>query len=120
MDIGGITPYIPAQDNTSKLSVKMESAYTEKDDKKLKETCQEFESLFVSMMMKEMRKTVPDGGLLSSSFATDTYQDMFDEEISKAASKGNGIGIADAMYRQISAKLKNTYKVTDDVNIVEE
>lgn len=120
MDIGGITPYIPVQNNTSKLSVKMESAYTEKDDKKLRETCQEFESLFVSMMMKEMRKTVPDGGLLSSSFATDTYQDMFDEEISKSASKGNGIGIADAMYRQISAKLKNSYKVTDDVNIVEE
>ena len=120
MEIGNITPYIPTQDNTSKLSVKMESAYTEKDDKKLKETCQEFESLFVSMMMKEMRKTVPDGGLLSSSFATDTYQDMFDEEISKAASRGNGIGIADAMYRQISTKLKNTYKVTDNVNIVEE
>ena len=119
MEISNITPYIPSQDNTSKLSNKLESAYTEKDDKKLKETCKEFESLFISMMMKEMRKTVPESELLSSSFATDTYQEMFDEEISKSASKGNGIGIADAMYRQISAKLKNTYKVKDNENNIE-
>ena len=66
-----------------------------------------------------MRKTVPESELLSSSFATDTYQEMFDEEISKSASKGNGIGIADAMYRQISAKLKNTYKVKDNENNIE-
>ncbi len=120
MEIGNITPYIPTQDNTSKLSGKLTSAYTDKDDAKLKETCQEFESLFINMMMKEMRKTVPESELLSSSFATDTYQEMFDEEISKAASKGNGIGIADAMYRQISAKLKNTYKVADGETKVEE
>ena len=120
MEIGNITPYIPTQDNTSKLSGKLTSAYTDKDDAKLKETCQEFESLLIKMMMKEMRKTVPESELLSSSFATDTYQEMFDEEISKAASKGNGIGIADAMYRQISAKLKNTYKVADEETKVEE
>ena len=72
------------------------------------------------MMMKEMRKTVPESELLSSSFATDTYQEMLDEEISKSASKGNGIGIADAMYKQISAKLKNTYKVNDGETKVEE
>lgn len=120
MEIGNITPYISTQDNTSKLSGKLTSAYTEKDDAKLKETCQEFESLFINMMMKEMRKTVPESELLSSSFATDTYQEMLDEEISKSASKGNGIGIADAMYKQISAKLKNTYKVNDGETKVEE
>lgn len=120
MEIGNITPYIPTQDNTSKLSGKLTSAYTEKDDAKLKETCKEFESLFINMMMKEMRKTVPESELLSSSFATDTYQEMLDEEISKSASKGNGIGIADAMYKQISAKLKNTYKVNDGETKVEE
>ena len=120
MEIGNITPYIPTQDNTSKLSGKLTSAYTDKDDAKLKETCQEFESLFINMMMKEMRKTVPESELLSSSFATDTYQEMLDEEISKSASKGNGIGIADAMYKQISAKLKNTYKVNDGETKVEE
>lgn len=113
MDIGNITPYIPSQDNTSNLTSKLESAYTEKDNEKLKETCQEFESLFLNMMMKEMRKTVPESELLSSSFASDTYQEMLDEEITKAASKGKGIGIADAMYNQISAKLKNTYKVEE-------
>ena len=120
MEIGNITPYIPTQDNTSKLSGKLTSAYTDKDDAKLKETCQEFESLFINMMMKEMRKTVPESELLSSSFATDTYQEMLDEEISKSASKGNGIGIADAMYKQISAKLKNTYKVNDGETKAEE
>ena len=30
MEISNLTPYIPNQDNTSKLSNKLESAYTEK------------------------------------------------------------------------------------------
>ena len=36
------------------------------------------------------------------------------EEISNAASKGNGIGIADMMYNPLASKLNNTYKSTKE------
>jgi len=64
------------------------------------------------MMLKEMRKTVPESES-SNSYAMGVYQELLDEEISKTASKGRGIGIADAMYNQLSAKLKNTYSVEE-------
>lgn len=112
MEIGNITPYIPSQDKHSNLTNKLESAYSEKDDAKLKEACKGFESLFLNMMLKEMRKTVPQNET-SNSYALGMYQEMLDEEIAENAAKGKGIGIADTMYRQLSEKLKNTYKIEE-------
>ena len=40
--------------------------------------------------------------------------EMLDEEISKDLSKGKGIGIADMMYKQLSVKLNNTYKISEE------
>lgn len=111
MDIGNITPYIPAQD-TSNVTNKLTSAYSEKDDAKLREACEGFESLFLNMMLQEMRKTVPESEL-TSSYAMSTYQEMLDENIAETVSKGRGIGIADAMYNQLSAQLRNSYKVEE-------
>lgn len=111
MEISNITPYIPETDSKN-ITDKLKSAYSEKDDAKLKEACQGFESLFLNMMLKEMRKTVPEGET-SSSYAMGLYQEMLDEEIAETASKGKGIGIADAMYNQLSVKLKNTYKIEE-------
>ena len=111
MDIGSITPYIPDQDSTQ-ITSKIKSAYSEKDDAKLREACEGFESLFLNMMLKEMRKTVPQSDT-SNSYAMGVYQELLDEEIAKTASNGKGIGIADAMYNQLSAKLRNTYKVEE-------
>ncbi len=109
MEIGNITPYIPDTDS-KQITEKLQSAYSEKDDAKLKEACQGFESLFLNMMLKEMRKTVPEN---ESSYAMGLYQEMLDEEIAETASQGKGIGIADAMYNQLSVKLKNSYKVEE-------
>lgn len=111
MEINNYTPYIPSQNNGSLSQTKLEKAYTEKDDKELREACKEFEATFINMLFKEMRKTV---GSSDSNFAMDTYQQMLDEEIAESASKGNGIGIADMMYNQLSARLNNTYKTTKE------
>ena len=111
MEINSYTPYIPSNNNSSLTQSKLEKAYTEKDDKELREACQEFEATFINMLFKEMRKTVSLG---DSNFAMDTYQQMLDEEIAEAASKGNGIGIADMMYNQLASKLNNTYKSTKE------
>lgn len=75
-----------------------------KDDKKLKEICQEFESIFLYYLLKEMRNTVPKTGLLDGGRAEEFFQEMLDEELSKHLSRANGIGIAQMLYKQLSLR----------------
>lgn len=72
-------------------------------DKKLKEACEGFESVFIGQMIKEMRKTVPKDGFLKGK-EEDQYVSMFDEELSKNLAKGGGMGLADYMMRQMSTR----------------
>lgn len=72
----------------------------------LRESCREFESILVMEMYKSMRKTVPEGGLFKKSMATDLYQEMFDMEIARNTASGPGIGIGEAMYRQMAGLVK--------------
>ena len=111
MEINGYTPYIPTQDNSLSASSRLTHAYDEKDAEELKAACKDCEAIFVNMLLKEMRKSVPTS---DTSFAESTYTELLDEEIANNLSKGKGIGIADMMYKQLSTKLNNTYKVTKD------
>lgn len=76
---------------------------TEKE-KKLMSACQEFESFFTYMLMKEMRKTVPETPLFHGGRAEEIFRDMMDEETTKQMAKtpDQGIGIAKVMYDQLS------------------
>ncbi len=64
-------------------------------------TAQQFESIFIQIMLKAMRAATPEGGLLESS-QMDTYQQMFDDQIALDLSAGKGIGLADVIEAQIS------------------
>ncbi len=79
----------------------------QRDLNKLKETSQEFEAIFVMQMFKEMRKTVPNDGLFEKNMSTEMFQEMMDMETARAVSKGPGLGIAEAMYRQMESLIEN-------------
>lgn len=78
-----------------------------KDLASLKESCQEFESLLLMEMLKAMRKTVPDGGLVEKDSAGEMFQDMLDSETVRSAGKGRGLGLAEAMYEQMAPLIEN-------------
>jgi len=69
---------------------------------KLYEQCQEFESLFVNMMLKEMRATVEKSGLIDGGQAEEIFSDMLYDEYAKDMSKNAGFGLADAVYVELS------------------
>ena len=70
---------------------------------KLFEQCQEFESIFVKMMLKEMRNSVDKkDSLLSGGWAEGIYSDMLDDEYSKSMAKNAGFGLADQLYKQLA------------------
>lgn len=80
----------------------LEKAIQEKDDQKLKKACSDLEAVFVNMMFKQMRNTVQKSELISGGYAEEIYEDMLYEKYAEEASKNNGIGLADILYRQLS------------------
>ncbi len=88
----------------------IDKAIKDRDDKQLREACEGFEAYYVQQLFKEMRKTVPDGGMFEKSNEGEIYKDMLDEEYSAVISKGSGTGIADSLYKQLSPKINKLNK----------
>ena len=90
----------------------------ENKDEAIKKVAQQFESLFVNMMMKSMRdaNAVFEKDSLFNSDEAKFYRDMLDQQRSLSLSQGRGIGIAEAMYRQLSG---NSGAATGTPNTIE-
>jgi flagellar protein FlgJ len=76
-----------------------------RDPQALKEVAKQFESLFTQMLLKSMRdanKSFSNGDSMFGSEQADFYQDMFDQQMSVHLSKGEGLGLADMLVRQLS------------------
>ena len=81
----------------------------------IKKAAEGFEAIFLNMMIKEMKMPLFDGGKNisgaegSDNFGANTLQSyfamLFSEQIAK---NGNGIGIADLIYKQLTGKELNT------------
>ena len=71
----------------------------------LKEVAEQFEAIFLNQMLKQMREAKLSDGLFDNS-ATDKYNSMLDMEQSKHLASSVNLGIADALMRQLGAKLK--------------
>ncbi|MDR5659700.1 rod-binding protein [Serpentinicella sp. ANB-PHB4] len=72
------------------------------DREKLMDACREFEAIFLNMMMKEMRKTIPTDGLTEKSQAREIFESMHDEKLSVEMARGKGTGLAKQLYNQLS------------------
>ncbi len=70
--------------------------------KKLKEAAQQFEAIFIQQMYKEMRKTIPDDGLIQRGNAEDIYAQLQDMEAAKITAQQGGIGLTDLMMQQLN------------------
>lgn len=69
--------------------------------KALKTVAQQFESMFLNMMLKTMREAVPQDGPFDSD-QTRFYTEMYDRQLSQKLSSGKGIGLADMLVKQLS------------------
>lgn len=74
------------------------------EDIKLRQTCQDFESVFIAYLLKSMRKTVPKTEFINGGLSQDIYISMMDEEVARAVARGPGIGLAEILYRQLKSK----------------
>jgi flagellar protein FlgJ len=73
-------------------------------DKALKESAQQFEGLFLQMMLKSMREaSMKDEENQSSGM--DTFENMFDKEISVQMAKRGALGVADFMAKAVKQQI---------------
>ena len=66
----------------------------------LREVAQQFEALFVSMMLQSMRDASLANGMLDND-QSEQYQSMFDQQMALELTKGRGLGLADMLVRQL-------------------
>lgn len=72
------------------------------EDARLKKACQEMESVFLNLLLKTMRDTVPKSEFGGNRQHTETMQSLMDMEMTRNMAAAGGTGIAAMMYRNIT------------------
>jgi Rod binding domain-containing protein len=72
----------------------------------IKETAQQFEALFLQMMMKAMRESIVKSEL-SESNTMEAFEGMFDKEVSLQLAKKNSMGLADMLVKNLEQQQAN-------------
>ena len=70
------------------------------DDKATRETATQFEAMFIQMMLKSMRDAVQKNDPMRSSHQ-DTFEEMYDRELSVQMAKRNTLGVADMIVKAV-------------------
>jgi peptidoglycan hydrolase FlgJ len=79
---------------------KLKSGAARNDPAAVRQVARQFESLFARMMIKSMREAVGKDPIFGSDQAQ-TYQSMYDDQLSMELTKGKGLGLADMLVRQL-------------------
>ena len=79
-------------------------------DQALKAAAQQFESVFLNMMLKSMREATPQDGMFDSE-QTRMFTGMLDQQLAQSMS-GRGGGLADIMVKQLSGQMTENLSLT--------
>ncbi len=67
---------------------------------RLRQATRKFEAVFIQEMLKAMRDTVPEGGLLDAGRSEEVFTSLLDQHIAEVAATRSSGSLADALYRQ--------------------
>lgn len=94
------------EEKTSSFKDAFENALNKGEDEEIMKAAKDMETYFINQLFKEMRKTTNNQeGFFKKSYAQKMFEEMLDEEYSKAASEAGGIGLAEAIYEDIKNKM---------------
>lgn len=67
----------------------------------LKKICRQFESIFLTYFVRQMRKAIPKSDFLEGGLAGEFYRDQWDQALAEKMAEGGGIGLAKILYQQL-------------------
>jgi flagellar protein FlgJ len=73
----------------------------EKPSEAAREVAEQFESIFIELMMKSMRSATPKDSLFNSD-QMEAYQDIFDKQLAIDMASSGGLGLAEIIQQQIA------------------
>ncbi len=77
----------------------------QKEQAALKQSCQDFEAIFIQSMLKAMRKTIPESTLFTKSSGQKMYEEMMDTELATHSARHQSLGMAEDLYQQLEKLL---------------
>ena len=80
----------------------LENAQKSGNYEEIAEACKMFESYFINLMFKEMKRTINVGPSAEKSQAESTFTDMYYEKLSDNLAESGGIGLAKFMFQQMT------------------
>jgi len=84
-------------------NIRQKVASGKNDDKALGQAATELESLFIHLLLKKMRATVPQSGFVGSGAGRDIHTSLIDMQLSRRLAHHGGIGLADMIYNNLKA-----------------
>jgi flagellar protein FlgJ len=82
----------------------LEKDRASKNPEALRKSCQDFEAVMLKTMLKSMRATVPDDGLLEKDNSREIFDDLLDQEVATQIARTEGMGIGEMLFRQLNGK----------------
>lgn len=75
-------------------------------EEQIREAAQEFESVFLFQMLKQVRNSIhkEEEGIMNGGMGEEMFTGLLDEEYAKVMAKSNSTGLADVIYQQMSRK----------------
>lgn len=116
MDISGVSSVLNLQQQVASQAADaskskdfeaiLSEAVKNKDHEELKEACDELEGYMLGMMFKQMKKSMLSGdSLIQKGDYEAMFEDTYIDDLCNEMVKAGGIGLSDAMYKQMT----NTY-----------
>ncbi|MBI3392371.1 MAG: peptidoglycan DD-metalloendopeptidase family protein [Nitrospirae bacterium] len=72
-----------------------------KDPAAVQRVAREFEAMFLGILMRSMRATVPKSGLFGEGKGAEMFRSLWDEQMAHLTTNGEGLGLADLLARSI-------------------
>ncbi|WP_022977316.1 flagellar assembly peptidoglycan hydrolase FlgJ [Nevskia ramosa] len=92
---------------------KLRSGAKDRDPETIKQVARQFEALFTQMLLKASHSDDTASNDLLGGSGSDTYRDIYDQQMAAQLSSGKGLGLADLLARQlIGAQTPGTESAT--------
>lgn len=125
MEISGVSGLLNLQKQVASQAVDasetkdfeaiLSEAVKKQDHAELKEACDELEGYMLGMMFKQMKKSMLSGDSLIQKGDYETmFEDTYIDNLCSEMVKAGGIGLSDAMYKQMTNTYGAQMKISSD------
>lgn len=100
-------PLLPAGLDLGSLRALQATRFEAQDGAAPAETAQKFEALLATMLVKEMRRAVPEG-FFGEGAAGDIYSGWLDEHVGQALANDDGLHMRDMLEKSVRQKVEGS------------